>query len=101
MVDFKKAIKIGTENAESLVPDAKNFVLEGVLLSNDNKLYEVTLSYDLQGISPLELGNKSADKTTSGLMQLASLMSRRRGYKVFLVDSASGQFKGFKNSKDR
>lgn len=101
MIDFKEAIDIGTDNAKSLVPDAKNFVLEGVLLSDDNKLYEVTLSYDLQGKSPLELEEKDDSSYASDLFKLASLMSRRREYKIFLVDHASGQFKGFKASKDR
>lgn len=101
MIDFKKAIEIATENAKSLVPEAKNFVLEGAVLSSDDRFYEVTLSYDLQGKSPLELENTAGSNTPSNLFQLASLLSRRREYKVFLVDHKDGRFKGFKNYKDR
>lgn len=97
MIEFEKAIEVATNNAKSLVKGASDFELEGVLLSNDEKLYEVTLSYNLSGKSPLDLENNSS----SGLIQLAMLMGHRREYKVFLVDSSSGKFKGFKTYKDR
>jgi len=97
MIEFEEAINVATTNAKSLVKGASDFELEGVLLSNDEKLYEVTLSYNLSGKNPLDLENNSS----SGLIQLATLMGRRREYKVFLVDSSNGNFKGFKTYKDR
>ncbi len=101
MIDFKEAAAIATENAKSLVPEASNFKLEGAVLSGDDKLYEITLSYDLGGRSPLELQNtKSYKKASTSMAQLASLLSYRREYKVFLVDRSNGRFKGFKNYKD-
>lgn len=97
MVDFQKAISVATVNAQALIQNASNFVLEGVLLSDDNKLYEVSLSYDIEGKDPLGGGNQG----NSGLLQLAKLMRYRREYKVFLVDKNDGQFRGFKNQNNR
>lgn len=101
MIGFEKAICVATENAKSLVKAASNLELEGVILSSDNKLYEVSISYDLHGKNPLELDEGAGDKVASNLLRLATLMGYRREYKVFLVDSKDGQFKGFKNYKDR
>ena len=102
MIDFQKAIDIATTSAKSLIQNASNFVLEGVLLSEDNKLYEVSLSYDIEGKDPLggtDQGNKGGLLGNTGLLQLSQLMRYRREYKVFLVDSGSGQFRGFKNQR--
>ncbi|MFD2449890.1 hypothetical protein ACFSQE_16930 [Vogesella fluminis] len=55
-MDFKKAISVAEENARELVPNARNFNLEGVIISGDN--YEVTISYYLSGQNPLELKGK-------------------------------------------
>lgn len=99
MIDFDMAISVAYENVTKLVKGAKNLVLEGVLISSDNKLYEVTYSYDLERQDELGLPKGRATKT-SNLMVLASLMGKRREYKVFLVDSNSGQFRGFKNYKE-
>ncbi len=102
MISFENAIDSATTNAKSLIKNADNFVLEGVLLSDDNKLYEVSLSYDIKG---KDLFNEAVqDKAlagNSGLLQLAAIMGYRREYRVFLVDSKSGRFKGFKNQKNR
>lgn len=96
MISFEEAINVATENAKSLVKNAENIVLEGVILSGNNALYEVSLSYDLKGKSPLETGEASKDNTALNLVRLAEIMGKRREYKVFLVDSENGQFKGFK-----
>ena len=96
MVDFQEAISIAKKNAKELVSNASNFVLEGVLISNDNKLYEVSLSYDIEGNDPLNVSNQG----NSGLSQLAKLMRYRREYKVFLVNTSDGKFRGFKNQNN-
>ncbi len=101
MISFEKAISVATENAKTLVKSAKNIELEGVVLSQDNRLYEVALSYDLQGKNPLDIDEDSGNRSASNLIRLAAIMGNRREYKVFLVDSNNGQFKGFKNYKDR
>ena len=74
--DFDKAIEVATTNVKALVKNAKNIELEGAILSDDNKLYEICLSYDMQGESPFLTNNDN-------LSQLARLMRYRREYKVF------------------
>ncbi|MBT2868501.1 hypothetical protein JQK19_14755 [Chromobacterium violaceum] len=98
MIDFNDAIKVAKENATMLLENADKFALEGVLLSNDGNIYEVTLSYELRGEDPLKL--QGEDKGYGDLYKLATLMSRRRELKVFLVDT-TGRFRGFKNARDR
>lgn len=98
MIDFKQAIDIATSNAKSLLSNANNFQLEGVLISDNDKFYEVTLSYGIEGPDPLSTSER---KKESGLYHLARIMGYRREYKTFLVDKTTGKFKGFKNYKDR
>jgi hypothetical protein len=97
MVDFQEAISVAIENAGKLIQNAKNFSTEGVLISDDNKLYEVSLSYDIEGKDPLA----TTDRGNTGLYQLAKIMLHRREYKVFLIDKYSGEFRGFKNQNNR
>ncbi|WP_249605168.1 hypothetical protein [Chromobacterium sp. IRSSSOUMB001] len=96
-MDFKKAISVAVENAKELVPDAKEFNLEGVIISGGN--YEVTLSYHLTGQSPLELAGGNGEKNP--IYKLATLMGTRREYKVFIVDKDNFAFKGFKAYKEK
>lgn len=101
MIDFKKAKEIAIESAKSLIGELQNIELEGILISDNMELYEVSLSYDLE--NPLELAQESsisANSENSGLSQLAKLMAYRKHYKVFLVDCKTGKFRGFKNQTD-
>jgi hypothetical protein len=100
MIDFNEAIEVAMDNAKSLIVGARNIGLEGVLLSDNGKLYEVSLSYDLQGKDPLE-PQLSDSSGNSNLSQLVKIMSYRKQYKDFLVDSNTGEFRGFKKSRDR
>ncbi|GAB7537602.1 hypothetical protein AB4851_07280 [Burkholderia sp. 22PA0099] len=101
MISFEKAIQIATDNAKLLVKNARNIELEGVVLSSDNKLYEVSLSYDMQGKDPLSIDDGIGGAGESNIRRLARIMSYRREYKIFLVEVKTGIFKGFKNQKDR
>ncbi len=98
MIRFEEAIKKARESAQSLIENAKNISLEGVLLSGDKKLYEVTLSYDLTGRDPLGI-QQDEGIINNNLLNLAKIMSYRREYKVFLVDRKSGEFRGFRSQK--
>ena len=100
MIKFQKAIDSAKENAKSLITNAQDFVLEEVLISDNNKLYEVSLSYDIQGKNPLDGSQGNNQTGSSGLSQLAKLMSYRREFKTFFIDVETGQFKGFKNQKN-
>ncbi|MBH8609995.1 hypothetical protein I4N56_002835 [Pseudomonas mohnii] len=97
MVDFDRAIAVAREQVEKLVPGAKDITLEGVLISTDNKLYEVTYSYNLERIPSLPI---SPSKGLTNIDVLARLVGKRREYKVFLVDFHTGQFRGFKRYKE-
>ncbi|NWA25748.1 hypothetical protein HX866_12690 [Pseudomonas gingeri] len=96
MVDFDRAIAVAREQVERLVPGAKDITLEGVLISSDNKLYEVTYSYNLERIPNIS----RSPKGLTNIDVLANLVGKRREYKVFLVDFQSGQFRGFKRYKE-
>ena len=100
-VGFDKAIRIAEKNARALISTAKDFELEGIILSKDKKLYEVLLSYEITGEDPLTLHGPdviTAQDVTekSTLYRFAQLMRHRRQYKTFLVTSEDGQFIGFK-----
>lgn len=97
MMDFKKAIAVAEKNAKELVPGAKDFTLEGAIVSGAN--YEITLSYYLNGMSPLELSGDGDEKNS--IFRLAKLMGTRREYKVFIVDKNDFAFKGFKAYKEK
>lgn len=96
-MDFKRAIAVAEENARDLVPGAKEFTLEGAVISGGD--YEITLSYYLSGKSPLELAGGADEK--NNIFRLATLMGVRREYKVFIVDKYNFTFKGFKAYKER
>ena len=96
-MDFKRAIDVAEKNARELVPGAREFTLEGAIVSGDD--YEITLSYYLSGKSPLELAGGADEK--SSLFKIAAIMGTRREYKVFIVDKHNFGFKGFKACKDR
>jgi hypothetical protein len=95
-MDFKKAIAVALESAKDLLPMAKEFTLEGAIISGVN--YEITLSYFLTGEDPLELKEESDAK--NNLFKLAKLMGTRRQYKVFIVGRNNLEFKGFKAYKE-
>lgn len=95
-MDFKKAIAVALESAKDLLPGAKQFNLEGAIISGAN--YEITLSYFLTGEDPLELREDSA--ASNSLFKLAKLMGTRREYKVFIVSQKTLEFKGFKAYKE-
>lgn len=96
-MDFKKAIAVAEKNAKELVPEAYNLTLEGAITQDGN--YEITLSYYLSENNSLE--SATGSDSENHLAKLASLMGRRREYKVFMVDEGDFSFKGFKTSKER
>jgi len=94
-LNFDRAIKTARANVEKLVPKAKNVTLEEAMISSDGKLYEVTFSYDIDREDNLfGVGSDNISK-------LASLMGRRREYKIFLVDAGNYSFRGFRNHKEK
>lgn len=97
MIDFDRAIAVARENITKLVNGAQNITLEGALISQDEKLYEVTYSYDLDRTPPK---TTTFGTSSPNMLALAGLLGMRREYKVFLVDAESGKFRGFKKYKE-
>lgn len=95
MIDFAQAINVATDNVHKLVPRAEDITTEGAIISDDGKLYEVTLSYELKGPDFSDM------KNVNNMWALAQLMSKRREQKIFLIDASSGTFRGFKNISSR
>jgi hypothetical protein len=98
VIDFNKAIDIARVNVHTLVPQAKNIVLEGAVISDDDRTYEITYSYDIE--------KSNQDKVIDSINQpnnlwaLANLIGKRREYKVFIINAETGKFKGFKKYKE-
>lgn len=99
MSSFEKAIDVATSKVKTLIPNSSNVALEGILISDDKKLYEVSLSYDLKGEDPFEARQGDDMILGSGLSQLAKVMGYRRQYKTFLIDYNTDEFRGFRNEK--
>lgn len=99
MSSFENAIEVATSRIKKLIPNSSNVTLEGVLISDDKKLYEVSLSYDLKGEDPFEAKRSDDMLLGSGLSQLAKVMGYRRQYKTFLIDYRTAEFRGFRNGK--
>lgn len=91
-IDFEKAAEVARQHAKKLLPKAKDFSLEGIMLEGSK--YEVTLSYLIEGEDPF---NKRSDEQPA-IGALLKIMGRRREEKVFIIDSR-GEFKGFRNVK--
>ncbi|MCS3429878.1 hypothetical protein [Klebsiella sp. BIGb0407] len=89
-INFDDAISTAYTNAEKLLPEAKNFTLEEVLLSDDQKLFEVTLSYTIPGLS------SASNIPNLNINPLMRRLVDRKSYRVFLVDANTGVFRGFR-----
>lgn len=74
MISFENAIEVAKTNAKILIENSKNIVLEGVLISDDKKLYEVSLSYDLQGTDAFETKQSDDSSVNNSLSQLTKIL---------------------------
>lgn len=92
---FNEAIKVAIQGARQLLPEAKNFTLEQILISEDGKNYEVTLSY----IIP-----RAKDKEMNSQLKINPLfkriMAEQKLYRVFLVNAETLRFRGFRMIRD-
>lgn len=93
-IDFGEASDLAIKNAKKLLPRAKDFTLEGIMIEKGN--YEVSLSYFIDGEDPLN--KQTSDRQSLGA--LLKIMGRRREEKIFII-SKSGEFKGFKNIQSK
>lgn len=95
MIDFKRAEVVARQGFDDFVTGASNVTLEELVISDDNKRYEVTFSYDVDRSSNSALGARA--KTP--LFELASVLGKRKEFKTFLVSAEDGVLKGFKRYK--
>ncbi|MDH1507913.1 hypothetical protein [Aeromonas caviae] len=98
MIDFHEAIKIAMNNVTTLIPKATDINLEGAMISADDRLYEINLSYEIPDNS---FESISDEINNNPLYAMTRLMRKRREQKVFLVNKLDGKFRGFKNFKER
>ena len=91
-IDFQKAINIAKDELKKIQRDADNVNIEQAIISNDEKLYEITLSYEI--ISKDNLS--SNEKLPTNLQSLSMLLGRRKIYKTFLINTSDYKFRGFK-----
>ncbi|CAG8865542.1 hypothetical protein PS627_01459 [Pseudomonas fluorescens] len=94
-LNFDTTVLVARSNIEKLVPNAKNVTLEEAMISSDGNFYEITFSYDL------DQEDNAIGVAADNISKLASLMERRREYKVFLVDAGSNEFRGFRAYKEK
>lgn len=97
MIDFEQAVSIALSSVATLVRSAKNAVVEAAVISADETLYEVTLSYDLDRSN--DVSEHVGDSGSSNLKLLAELMGKRREYRIFLIDASLGKLRGFKMAR--
>lgn len=93
-INFQKAVQIAKESIPTLLGKVKNVDVESVLIKKN--FYEVTLSYDKSYDDTGILDKKALNGNIGALV---TLMGRRRGEKIFLIDKYTGEFCGFSNKK--
>ena len=90
MIDVKEAVKIATDYLRQLYEptELQDILLEEVALSDDEKYWYVTLGFS----RPVPSTDPMRALTESILNQ----KKYRREYKVFQIDSATGQVRSMK-----
>lgn len=96
--DFKEAIAIAEEELARFQEDATNINLEAAII--EGNCYEISFSYYLPNRDNLNVIDKKEETKSLELRDLIHLMSERKTYKTFLIDKATGEFKGFKAYKE-
>lgn len=95
MIDKKQAIRNAKddliENYEG--SDIRDVLLEEVELSDDEKLWKITLGFS----SPVSDAASNLTKMQRGLIQAGVLLPKfDRIFKIFLIDSDNGRVKSMK-----
>ena len=92
-IDFQKAIVIAKEELRKIQVDATNINIEQAITSDNDKLYEITLSYEIMLKDKFSLDE---EKLPSNLQSLSRILRQKRVYKTFLINASDGKFRGFK-----
>jgi hypothetical protein len=93
MIDVKEAVKIAVDYLRNLYDstELKDILLEEVVLSDDEKYWYVTLGFSRK-VESMNPWGKLGLNTTEEL----SNKEYKREYKVFQIDTASGQVRSMK-----
>jgi hypothetical protein len=92
-IDFQKAIVVAKEELRKIQVDATNINIEQAITSDNDKLYEITLSYEIMLKDKFSLDE---EKLPSNLQSLSRILRQKRVYKTFLINASDGKFRGFK-----
>ena len=92
-IDFQKAIDVAKEELKKIQVDATNINIEQAITSENDKLYEITLSYEIMLKDKFSLNE---EKLPSNLQSLSKILRQKRVYKTFLINASDGKFRGFK-----
>lgn len=105
-LDFEKAIQIAKNELKKIQQDASAINVEQALISDDEKQYEITFSYQTELNDKLSANNKPSlteslsinkDILPTHLQSLSNILRRKRVYKTFLINIKDFKFRGFKN----
>ena len=94
-ISFQKAIQIAKDELKKIQRDAHTINVEQAIISDDEKLYEITLSYEILIKDNLASNDEKLSVPTN-LQSLSMLLGRRKIYKTFLINMHDGKFRGFK-----
>jgi hypothetical protein len=90
MIDVKEAVKIALDYLGKLYDvQLQDILLEEVELSHDEKFWYVTMGFSRPILSPI-------DPFRSGVSGIMPPQKYQREYKVFQIDSATGQVRSMK-----
>ncbi|MCT7519032.1 hypothetical protein [Aliarcobacter cryaerophilus] len=92
-IDFQKAIDVAKEELKKIQIDATNINIEQAIISDNEKFYEITLSYE---ISLKDNLTSNEEKLPTNLQSLSMLLRKKRIYKTFLINTSNYKFRGFK-----
>lgn len=96
MISFERAIDFAIKNAKKLVPNSRDIQVEGAIISENKRNYEIALSYESEG--PDTLSGKDSD--IANVNALSYLLSSKRKKKIFMIKRETGEFVGFKPYKE-
>lgn len=89
-ITFEEAINEAEKELKKIQKQADKVIVEQAFITDDNKFYEITFSYEI----PPAPGDDQ--HSLSGIEGLSFLLTNKRIYKTFLIDALTGEFKGFK-----
>ena len=95
-IGFEQAINIAKDELEKIQSDAADISVEQAVITDDDKLYEITLAYLIRNKDSSDITESTHKELPTAMQQLSLILQRKRVYKTFIVNATNGQFRGFK-----